>query len=243
MSERSVEVPNRKRVNGAGSATPSKAGVEPAERSWPDALIDQLAEKLDALSIADAAIARLAAAATAEGRPGLVEAVEHGRALGLSDDVLGEICLQCTIYAGPSRTAAIREAVAHLVDVPETLARPAGPRATNMRSDLHGARDGEAYSDRGDAIMAPLYGTIADLGYDGIWARPGPSRRQRLICAVAALAVAGSPATLLKFCHAARSEGLTGAELRDVISWTVLAQGGPRTFDALISARSVMEER
>ena len=75
--------------------------------------------------------------------------------------------------------------------------------------------------------------------FGDIWARPELARRDRSLITVAALITNGSTEQLRGHLAIARTNGLTEAELKEVITHLAFYAGWPRAMSALTVAREV----
>ena len=78
-----------------------------------------------------------------------------------------------------------------------------------------------------------------DVVFGDIWARPELARRDRSLITVAALITNGSTEQLRGHLAIARTNGLTEAELKEVITHLAFYAGWPRAMSALTVAREV----
>jgi 4-carboxymuconolactone decarboxylase len=78
-----------------------------------------------------------------------------------------------------------------------------------------------------------------DVVFGDIWARPELARRDRSLITVAALITNGSTEQLRGHLAMARTNGLTEAELKEVITHLAFYAGWPRAMSALTVAREV----
>ncbi|WP_298937258.1 carboxymuconolactone decarboxylase family protein [uncultured Ruegeria sp.] len=174
---------------------------------------------------------------------------ERAVADGMTSVQIAEICLQMTIYSGVAgfsdamrkvalgveRTGSVIEFDENpLSDVPQT--------AANMRDFLHGERQYLGHANPQNAFSAPLYNAATFHGYGLIWNRPGLELRNRLVLAVAALAVVGPMNVLGKFALAAVSHGLSRESLRAIVIQTVLCQGNSRAQHALVELEELFSD-
>ena len=91
--------------------------------------------------------------------------------------------------------------------------------------------------------IAPKLGQLTDeVVFDDIWARPDLARRDRSLVTVAALVTNGSTEQLVGHLRIARENGLTQAELVEVITHLAIYAGWPRAMSAIAVARTVFAE-
>ena len=78
--------------------------------------------------------------------------------------------------------------------------------------------------------------------FDDVWSRPDLARRDRSLVTVAALVTNGSTEQLVGHLRIARENGLTQAELVEVITHLAIYAGWPRAMSAIAVARTVFAE-
>lgn len=165
----------------------------------------------------------------------LAEGAKNGN---LSAEEIGEVFLQCSLYAGFAKAQAAMAAAGvanvHLEDTDGST--DITERSDEMRQRLHGPRRNDGYSDPALEHMNELYQIASFFGYGVIWPRPGLSLRDRLVCAVASLAcLPSASASLRKFSKAARDHGFDGTEIAEMVIQTAPYGGFPATFAAMQS--------
>jgi alkylhydroperoxidase/carboxymuconolactone decarboxylase family protein YurZ len=102
---------------------------------------------------------------------------------------------------------------------------------------------GDAYVDRvlggASAFGAPLQEYFTTL-WGAVWARPGLGRRERSMLTVALLAAAGHERELAMHILAARTNGVTEAELVEVLLQAGVYAGAPVARRAFAVAEEVL---
>ena len=81
-----------------------------------------------------------------------------------------------------------------------------------------------------------------DVLFGEIWARPELSPRDRSLITVAALITAGNTDQLVGHLSRARDNGLSDAELSEVITHLAFYAGWPRAMSAIAVAKNVLGE-
>lgn len=81
-----------------------------------------------------------------------------------------------------------------------------------------------------------------DVLFGDIWERPELARRDRSLITVAALVMGGNTEQLEPHLDTAKKNGLTEAELKEVIIHMAFYAGWPRALSAMAVARRVFNE-
>ncbi|MBT0771906.1 4-carboxymuconolactone decarboxylase [Kineosporia sp. J2-2] len=104
---------------------------------------------------------------------------------------------------------------------------------------------GDAHVDRAIAGTTPLTAEfqrfITDYAWGGIWTRPGLDRRSRSMITLTALIAGGHHEELALHLRAARRNGLSDAEIREVLLQSAVYCGVPAANTAFRIARQVLE--
>ena len=105
---------------------------------------------------------------------------------------------------------------------------------------------GDAHVDRAmanaDSFTADLQEHITRYAWGAVWSRPGLDRRTRSCITVAMLAAQGSEHELAMHVRAARRNGVTVNELKEVLLQVAVYAGVPRANRAFTVAREVLAE-
>jgi 3-oxoadipate enol-lactonase/4-carboxymuconolactone decarboxylase len=105
---------------------------------------------------------------------------------------------------------------------------------------------GDAHVDRADATRTPLNADFHDLltryAWGEIWSRPGLDLRTRSCITVAMLVALNHPDELTFHLQAALRNGVTPAELREVLLQTAVYCGLPAARSAFLVAQDVLGE-
>lgn len=104
---------------------------------------------------------------------------------------------------------------------------------------------GDAHVDRAIASTTEFSASFQDFltryAWGEVWSRPGLSRRERSIATLAALVTLGAEAELGMHVRGALTNGLTAAEVAEVLQHTALYAGLPRSNRAFTIAQSILE--
>src|SRR5689334_2819359 len=105
---------------------------------------------------------------------------------------------------------------------------------------------GAAHVDRATAAATDLTREfqefITDYAWGGIWTRPGLDRRSRSMITLTALIARGHHEELAMHVRAARTNGLTEDEIKEVILQNAIYCGVPDANTAFRIAQQVLEE-
>ncbi len=105
---------------------------------------------------------------------------------------------------------------------------------------------GDAHVDRAVAATDPLTADFQDFltryAWGEVWTRPGLGRRDRSLVTLGVLVALGAEGEIAMHVRAAVRNGLTAAELAEVLQHTALYAGLPRANAAFAIARRVLAE-
>jgi 4-carboxymuconolactone decarboxylase len=105
---------------------------------------------------------------------------------------------------------------------------------------------GDAHVDRAIAgtteLTAPFQDFITRCAWGSVWARDGLDRRTRSAITLAVLVALGREAELAMHVRAARTNGLTPAEIGEVLLHTAVYAGVPAANAAFAVAQRVLDE-
>jgi 3-oxoadipate enol-lactonase / 4-carboxymuconolactone decarboxylase len=143
-------------------------------------------------------------------------------------------------------------AAAHLANL-EQPDRFAGAVIDHLSGSAFGRGDatrravlGDAHVDRSDAARtefnAPFSDFITRYAWGDIWTRPGLDRRTRSFITLALLAGLGRTEELPLHVRGARNNGLSDAEIAEVLLHTAVYAGVPAANSAFAVARRTLEE-
>lgn len=170
--------------------------------------------------------------------------------------------LRCIATAVPHGELRVLPGVAHLAPaeapdrVADLLATHAGlprPTTTMTVDDVHRAgmavrREvlGDAHVDRAiastSALTADFQRMITEYAWGGIWTRPGLDRRSRSMITLTALIARGHHEEFAMHLRAARRNGLTDDEIKELIMQTAVYCGVPDANSAFRIAADVLSE-
>ncbi|WP_369819672.1 4-carboxymuconolactone decarboxylase [Actinoplanes sp. TFC3] len=104
---------------------------------------------------------------------------------------------------------------------------------------------GDAHVDRAEAGTTAFTRDFQDLittyAWDGIWNRPGLDRRSRSMITLTALVALGHQEELAMHVRAARTNGLSTEEIKEVLLQTAIYCGVPAANTAFRIAQRVLE--
>jgi 3-oxoadipate enol-lactonase/4-carboxymuconolactone decarboxylase len=105
---------------------------------------------------------------------------------------------------------------------------------------------GDAHVERAAAattpFTAPFQEFLTRYAWGEVWSRPGLARRDRSIATLAALVTLGAEHEIAMHVRAARRNGLSAAEIAEVLLHTAIYAGLPRANRAFAIAKDVLEE-
>lgn len=118
----------------------------------------------------------------------------------------------------------------------------AGDRGMRVRRAVLG----DAHVDRANANITPETAAFQDFitryAWGEVWARPQLTRQQRSIATLASLVTGGHENEFRMHVHAALRNGLTRAEIAEVVHHTALYAGLPAANSAMAVLREVLDE-
>lgn len=175
------------------------------------------------------------AAAPVAGMATIAHRVADGRLV-----VLDRVAHQAPVEA-PAETAAAIRALAGVKDAPTTID---GRRAAGMK--VRREVLGDAHVDRATAAATDLTREfqeyITDYAWGGIWTRPGLDRRSRSMITLTALIARGHHEELEMHLRAARTNGLSDEEIKELILQTAVYCGVPDANTAFRIAQHALDE-
>ena len=105
---------------------------------------------------------------------------------------------------------------------------------------------GDTYVDRSlnsaDDLTAPLQKLVTEYCWGEIWSRPGLERRERSFLNLAMLIALNRPHELRLHLRGAINNGITPAEIQEVILQAAIYCGVPAALDSMKAAKEVIEE-
>ena len=169
--------------------------------------------------------------------------------LGMEPRLIQEVMLHCAMYSG------MPSALNSLTVVNDILSERGLPQpdeelqehdlddlmkiGDETMRDLHRERADGGYA-APDSAAATLYTNAIQYLYGEIWNRPGITRRQRMICSVAAFTATQMAGQQRKFFQSAPNVGVSREEVIEVIIQTGPYSGFPPALNALTIAEEVL---
>ena len=105
---------------------------------------------------------------------------------------------------------------------------------------------GDEHVDRAEAARTPLTDDFQDYitrcAWGEVWTRPGIDRRMRSAITLTALVAGGHEHELAMHVHAARRNGLTADEIKEVLLQTAIYCGVPAANSAFAIAQRVLDD-
>ena len=111
-----------------------------------------------------------------------------------------------------------------------------------VRREVLGDKHVDAANARIDATTADFQDLITRYAWGDIWTRPGLDRRTRSVITITALIAHGHFAELAMHLRAAQRNGLSRAEISEVILQTAIYCGVPAANTAFALAQKVFAE-
>jgi len=93
-----------------------------------------------------------------------------------------------------------------------------------------------------DDFNRPMQELVTEVCWDGIWNRPGLTRRERSLLNLAMLTALNRPHELKLHVRGALRNGVTKEEIREVFLQTAIYCGVPAAIDSFRNAREVFKE-
>lgn len=135
--------------------------------------------------------------------------------------------------------------------------RPAAAKAAGLRPEFSGARFdaglairrevlGSAYVEaslaRADDFNAELQKMVTESAWGDIWSRPGLARRERSVLNLGMLVALNRPHELKLHLRGALNNGISRAEIKEILLQTMVYCGAPAALDAFRVAGEVFKE-
>lgn len=195
------------------------------------------------LSVADRALCALATCCALGRTDELRVLIPAALDAGLAPRAVVEVFIHAGLYAG----FGITEVALTLVDeefeergisLPE---EPAGDesletletRGEAFIAEIHGDRGKQGYASPDNPVTSPLYQLATQSAYGDLWLRPGLTRRERLLCALACFSAIGLETQLHKFSLSAMRVGISRDEIVEALMQTAPYCGYARALNAL----------
>ena len=116
------------------------------------------------------------------------------------------------------------------------------PDGLAVRREVLGPEYVDAALARADEFTSEFQEMITRYAWGGIWTRPGLDRRMRSAITLTALVAGGHTAELALHVRAALRNGLTAAEIAEVLMQSAIYCGVPAANSAFAVARKVIAE-
>ena len=250
----------RESLREAGATVRRKLGLEdhaggelaPGLRGLVDEVVFGRIWARPGLSLEDRTLSTLCALTSAQRLPQLATYVGAALNIGMQARLLQEVMIHCSMYSGiPTAENSLQVVTDVLrqraIPVPQVQLAQAGLNELNemgqatMR-ELHAERSEGGYASP-DSAAAELYATAIQFLYGEIWNRPDMTRRQRMVCSVAAFTATRMESQQAKFFRSALNVGVTRDEVLEIIMQTGPYSGFPPALNALTVAESVLNEK
>ena len=202
------------------------------------------------LALDERMLATLSALTSKQHLPQLETFVGAALHIGLDARLIQEVMLHCAMYSGlptaenslkiVSKVLAARGLAQLQADLEEADLDVLSAKGDETMRALHGERAEGGYASPTSAA-SELYATAIEFLYGDVWNRPGISRRQRMICSVAAFTATQLEAQQRKFFRSALNVGLSRSEILEVIIQTGPYSGFPLALNALAIAEDVLD--
>ena len=125
---------------------------------------------------------------------------------------------------------------------PQPPALDLDPDGLAVRREVLGPDHVDAALARADDVTAEFQEMITRYAWGGIWTRPGLDRRSRSLVTLTALVARGHHEELAMHLRAARTNGLTEEEIKELLLQTAIYCGVPDANTAFRIAQRVLSE-
>jgi 4-carboxymuconolactone decarboxylase len=203
------------------------------------------------LGLEDRMLATLSALTSQQRLPQLATYVGAALHIGMTPRLIQEVMIHCGMYSGFPTMENSLVVVADILTrnnlpIPEVTWDDADldeldTMGQETMRDLHAERSDGGYAKPGPQAAAKLYGTAIQYLYGEVWNRPDITRRQRMICSVAAFTAIDAESQSRKFFRSALNVGLTKGEIVEIIMQTGPYSGFPRALNALVLTDEVLD--
>jgi 4-carboxymuconolactone decarboxylase len=116
-------------------------------------------------------------------------------------------------------------------------------RGLKNRREVLGAEYVDNAIKNADDFTRPLQELVTEYCWGAIWDRPGLDRRTRSVVNLAMITALNRPHELKLHVAGALNNGLTKAEIMEILLQTAIYCGVPASIDAFRVAREVFKER
>ncbi|MGF1653061.1 MAG: alpha/beta fold hydrolase [Actinomycetales bacterium] len=167
----------------------------------------------------------------------VADGVPHGRLVTL--DGIGHLAP----IEAPGRVAALLAAHALAGPLPQTSAAQVRAEGMRVRREVLGDAWVDAATAGTDALTADFQDLVTRYAWGTVWTRPGLDRRSRSIAAITALVARGRDEELAAHLRGARANGLSWAEIAEVLFQAAVYCGVPDAHAAFrVAARVAADD-
>ncbi len=201
------------------------------------------------LALEERVLASLSALTSKQYHNQLADLVGAALHIGMSPRLIQEVMLHCAMYAGMPTAMNSLEVVRTVLNEQGITPPEDGLHEADLEElfqtgqqtmqALHDERSEGGYA-APDSAASGLYATAIDYLYGEIWNRPGISRRERMICSIAAFTALQLEGQQRKFFRSALNVDLSQTEIFEIIAQTGPYTGFPQAFNALAVAEEVL---
>jgi 4-carboxymuconolactone decarboxylase len=115
-------------------------------------------------------------------------------------------------------------------------------RGLEVRRDVLGAEHVDRSLEQANAFARPMQELVTEYCWGAVWARPGLDRKTRSLLNLAMLTALDRPHELRLHVRGALTNGVTAAEIQEVLLQAAIYCGVPAAMDAFRTAEAVLEE-
>ncbi|MEM7749968.1 MAG: carboxymuconolactone decarboxylase family protein [Pseudomonadota bacterium] len=202
------------------------------------------------LELEDRMLATLSALTSKQYLPQVGFYVRGALNIGMQPRLIQEVMLHCAMYSGVPTALNSLNVVKGVFnergipqpeeDLQEHDLDDLMKLGDDTMRDLHRERAEGGYA-APDSAASTLYVNAIQYLYGEIWNRPGITRRQRMVCSVAAFTATQMPGQQRKFFQSAPNVGVTRDEVIEIIIQTGPYSGFPPALNALTVAEEVLD--
>ncbi len=201
------------------------------------------------LELEDRMLATLSALTSKQYMPQLGFYVRGALNIGMEPRLIQEVMLHCAMYSGMPTALNSLEVIKNIFserglpkpdeDLQEHNLDELMKIGDDTMRDLHRERADGGYA-APDSAASTLYVNAIQYLYGEIWNRPGISRRQRMVCSVAAFTATQMAGQQRKFFQSAPNVGVSRNQVIETIIQTGPYSGFPPALNALTVAEEVL---
>jgi 4-carboxymuconolactone decarboxylase len=115
-------------------------------------------------------------------------------------------------------------------------------RGKRIRGEISGKEVVEGQLEAADDFMRPIQELVTEFAFGAVWGRPDLDRRTRSMLTIAILAVLNKPDELAGHVRGGVTNGLSRAEIREVLMQVAAYAGVPAGLSATKVAHRVLAE-